>query len=109
MQIWSLTRRGWWHSCFALVCILAVSIVSGVQVAHWDAERAPGHSLASSVQTSDGLCPICYSVPVGHGAAPAPFQLFHFEGTFAVTAVAPASEGIQPEFHLHIRPPPVAA
>ena len=104
-----LTRNAWLRSSFVIVCLLAVLIVSGVQVAHWDAERSAGHAFANSVQSNDGLCPICYSVPVGHGAAPAAIVPIRIEGSFAVATIAPESEGIQPEFHLHIRPPPSVA
>jgi hypothetical protein len=108
MQSTFLSRRSWSRSWFALVCLLAVFVVSGVQVAHWD----PARSNQASVQTaqaSDGLCPICFSVPVGHGAAPTAILPVRIESTIAVAPIAPLSEGTQPEFHLHIRPPPSIA
>lgn len=82
-------------------------VVSGVQVAHWDSQRNDRSS--QILQRSDGLCPICYSVPVGHGAAPAVFMPVAIEASIAVVAIAPESKGTQPEFHLHIRPPPISA
>jgi hypothetical protein len=93
----------------ALLCMLAVFVVSGVQVAHWDTQRLAKTATLQSAQTTDGLCPICYSVPVGHGAAPTTITPIQLDGTPTVATVARQSEGIQPEFHLHIRPPPAIA
>ena len=95
--------------CLALVLALAVFTVAGVQIAHWDNERTVGQGISKIAQNADGLCPICYSVPVGHGAAPASFVPVRLEGHAHVVLVHAESEGIQPDFHLHIRPPPVAA
>ena len=93
----------------ALALVVAVFTVAGVQIAHWDGERSAGAVASKIAQNADGLCPICYSVPVGHGAAPASFVPVRLEGHTRVFVVAPESEGIQPAFHLHIRPPPIAA
>ncbi len=98
-----------WRRCFALVCLLAVVVVSGVQAAHWDKLSTDTSSSLTSLQNNDGLCPICFSVPVGHGFAPAAMLPIRVEGSFAVISLVPTSEGIQPEFHLHIRPPPAIA
>lgn len=93
----------------ALLCMLAVFVVSGVQVAHWDTQRLTKTATLQPGQATDGLCPICYSVPVGHGAAPTAVIPIRLDGTPTVETVARQSEGIQPEFHLHIRPPPFLA
>ncbi len=109
MQRFLLTRSSRLRSSFALLCMLAVLVVSGVQVAHWDGESGASHTLAKTARNNDGLCPICYSVPVGHGAAPAAIVPVRMESSCAIETVASESAGIQPEFHLHIRPPPSLA
>lgn len=109
MQSTLSNRRSLYRSAFALGCMLAVLVMSGVQVAHWDAQRDTQDVSAQSAQASDGLCPICYSVPVGHGAAPASLLPVRIEGTQRVALRARQRAGIQPEFHLHIRPPPIVA
>lgn len=94
----------------ALLLVSAVFVVGGVQVAHWDSTHSYGdHQVVQGAQSSDGLCPICYSVPVGHGAAPAVFVPIAVQITPRHATVAVQSEGIQPEFHLYIRPPPALA
>lgn len=88
----------------------AVFVVGGAQVAHWDSTHAYGkHTVEQGAQSTDGLCPICYSVPVGHGAAPAVFLPVGVQTTLHDVALAAQDEGVQPEFHLHIRPPPALA
>jgi hypothetical protein len=109
MQSRSSVRAVAWRSWAAVLCLLAVFVVSGVQIAHWDTQRLEKHASAQSALASDGLCPICYSVPVGHGAAPASILHVQIVGTPAIETVARQSEGSQPEFHLHIRPPPAHA
>ncbi len=104
MQSVSAIRR-----CLALILALAVFTVAGVQIAHWDNERNVGQGGFKLAQNADGLCPICYSVPVGHGAAPAIFVPVRLESHTQVVTVRAKSEGIQPEFHLYIRPPPISA
>lgn len=109
MQSTSIVRGVGWRSWAAGLCLLAVFVVSGVQIAHWDTQHLEKHASVQSALASDGLCPICYSVPVGHGAAPATILAVQIVGTPAVETLARQSEGIQPEFHLHIRPPPALA
>jgi len=104
MQKLSPIRR-----CLAVLLALAVFAVAGIQITHWDNERNIGQAVSKLAQNADGLCPICYSVPVGHGAAPATFVPIRLEGRTQVFTAAAQSEGIQPEFHLHIRPPPAVA
>jgi hypothetical protein len=104
MQNVSTVRRS-----LTLVLVLAIFTVAGLQIAHWDSERSFGSVAVKVTQNSDGLCPICYSVPVGHGAAPTVFVPVRLEGQLRIRAILAESAGIQPEFHLHIRPPPSAA
>jgi hypothetical protein len=108
MQSTPVNRHSWLRSSYALVCLLAVFVVSGVQAAHWDPARSE-QAAVQTTQADDGLCPICYSVPVGHGAAPAAITAVRIEGTITVALIEAEREGIQPEFHLHIRPPPSVA
>lgn len=98
-----------WRRWFALVCLFAVVIVGGVQAAHWDTQRAVDRTCVTTLLNNDGLCPICFSVPVGHGAAPAAMVPIRVESSVAVAPLVATREGIQPEFHLHIRPPPAVA
>ncbi|ABF40418.1 hypothetical protein Acid345_1416 [Candidatus Koribacter versatilis Ellin345] len=104
MQSGSSFRR-----CLALILALAVFTLAGIQIAHWDNERNVGQAGFRISQNADGLCPICSSTPVGHGAAPTTSAPVCFEGQAQVFSVAALSDGIQPDFHLHIRPPPALA
>lgn len=99
---WSL------RSCLVLTLLLAVMIISAVQVAHWCGHDGT-HTIAGTAQASEGICPVCYSVPVSHGMAPAALNLFCQSEQVAESITPPQQQGIQPEFHLHTRPPPTAA
>lgn len=89
--------------------MLAVFIVGGLQVAHWDPAPNPVHACTRVAQGNDGLCPICYSVPVGHGAAPVAIDPVCLHEMIADAPTAPTATGIEPEFRLQIRPPPSLA
>ncbi len=107
MQSTFTDRRWSLRSCVVLTCLIAVLVLSTVQVAHWCGDRTLQASVHSA-QAGDGLCPICYSVPVGHGAAPAAMAPICIEASITPPPVAAELHGAQPEFHLHNRPPPAA-
>ena len=105
----TLTQLRWsLRSCLVLTLLFAVLIVSAVQVAHWCGHEGVS-AIAQAAQSSDSLCPICYSVPVSHGMTMASLDVFCSDESVAELTQPAEQQGIQPEFYLHTRPPPTAA
>lgn len=105
----TLTQLRWsLRSCLVLTLLVAVLIVSAVQVAHWCGHEGVA-AIAQVAPSSDSLCPICYSVPVSHAMTMQALDMFYLDESVAELAQPPEQQGTQPEFHLHTRPPPTAA